>query len=377
MNGYDVIVVGVGAMGSAACSHLARRGARVLGLERDTIPTVRGSSHGQSRMIRCAYYEHPDYVPLLLRSWELWEELNETSGRTCLVPTGGLYAGPAGCELVEASIEAARLHGLDHERLDHAAMRERFPQFELPEHFTGMYEPKAGFLVPEWCIEAHVDAARRHGADVREGVAVRDWSVEDDSVVVTTTDGDFRAAHLVLCAGAWMPSLANIAPRFVPTRQPLVWVRPTEPDSLALGTLPCWAVDRAEGGLHYGFPMRSGLPGPDGFKLAVHAAGPPIDPEADRDPRPGDEDDSLAFIDAHLPAARGPVEAVGICMYTNTDDEHFIIDRHPEYPQVTVAGGFSGHGFKMASVVGEIVADLALDGRTDHPIGFLGLHRFD
>ena len=366
MSSHDVIVVG--GAGSAACGHLARRGARVLGLERDTIPTVR-SSHGQSRMIRCAYYEHPDYVPLLLRSWELWQELNEISGRTCLVPTGGLYAGPAGCELVEASIEAARLHELDHERLDHAAMRERFPQFELPEHFTGMYEPKAGFLVPEWCIEAHVDAARRHGADVREGIEVLEWSVEHDSVVVTTPRASSKVAPGAL-RRSLMPTLGDIA-RLVLTRQPLVWVRPAEPDSLALAPA-CWAADRAEGGLHYGFRW-SRLPA-----RRVQMAGTSVlrSIRADRD-RPGDEDDSLAFIDAHLPAARGPVEAVGICMYTNTDDEHFIIDRHPEHPQVTVAGGFSGHGFKMASVVGEIVADLALDGRTGHPIGFLGLHRFD
>jgi len=364
-------------MGSAACRHLAQRGVRVLGLEREGIPNERGSSHGQSRMIRCAYYEHPDYVPLLCRSWTLWEELNEESRRQCLVPTGGLYAGPAGCELVEGSIESARTHGLDYECLDHAAIADRFPQFVLPDHFTAMYEPRAGFLVPEWCIESHVESARRHGADIREGVAVQDWSTEGDSVTVTTTEGDFSAAHLVLCAGAWMPALARMSAPLAVTRQPLTWVRPTDPEPLQLGTLPCWAVDRAEGGLHYGFPMTTGLPGPQGFKLAVHAPGIPMDPEGDREAKPGDESDSLDFISRHLPAASGPVEAVRICMYTTSTDEHFIIDRHPGHDHVTIAGGFSGHGFKMASVFGEVIADLVTEGSTIQPVDFLGLDRFD
>ena len=360
MSSHDVIVVGVGAMGSATCLALARRGVRVLGIERHGIPHDQGSSHSQSRMIRCAYYEHPDYVPLLLRAWELWVELAEEAGRNPLFDTGGLYMGPPDSEFVEASLRAASTYGLEHERLDRSQLHDRFPQFDLPDDYIGMFETKAGFLVPEWCIEDQVRLARAHGADIHEGESVEAWSSNSGGVTVRTTHGTYAARHLVLCGGAWMPSLLEVDLPLRVTRQVLGWMRPADPEPLKIGTLPVWAVECPGEGLFYGFPLTEALPGPDGFKAAMHAPGESTDPDRiDRQCRDGTE-----------------VETMRTCMYTNSVDEHFILDGHPGHEHVSIATGFSGHGFKMASVIGEVLADMSTEGRTDHPIGFLGHHRF-
>ena len=377
MSSYDVIVVGVGAMGSATCLALARRGVRVLGLERHGIPHDQGSSHGQSRMIRCAYYEHPDYVPLLLRAWDLWLELAEDAGRTQLFDTGGLYVGPPGSEFVEASLHAASTYGLDHERLDRAQLHDRFPQFKLPDDYVGMFETKAGFLVPEWCIEDQVRLARAHGAEIREHEPVEDWSVDAGGATVRTAQGTCTARHLVLCGGAWMPTLLQADLPLQVTRQVLGWMRPVDPAPLTLGTLPVWAIDCPGEGQLYGFPITDDVPGPSGFKAAMHAAGNAADPHTiDRQPTVGDESTFLDRVRRWIPAAGTDVEAMRVCMYTNTVDEHFILDRHPEFEHVTIATGFSGHGFKMSSVIGEVLADLSTEGRTDHPVEFLGHGRF-
>jgi sarcosine oxidase len=378
MSNHDVIVVGVGAMGSATCLALARRGVRVLGLERHGIPHDQGSSHGQSRMIRCAYYEHPDYVPLLLRSWELWLQLCEEAGRSSLHATGGLYMGPPASEFVQASLHAAAEHGLEFERLDRGQLQNRFPQFDLPADFIGMHESKAGFLVPEWCIEDQVHLARTHGAEIHEHERVESWTCVGGGVQVQTAAGTYTAERLVLCAGAWMPELLTLPVPLQVTRQVLGWTQPKDPASLQRGTFPVWAIDCPGTGQLYGFPITKGLPGPCGFKVALHAPGATVNPDTvDREARPGDEATFLEHVQAWIPAAGTTVEAMRICMYTNSPDEHFIIDRHPEYERVTVATGFSGHGFKMSSVIGEILADLSTDGSTEHPVDFLSLRRFN
>ncbi|MCH2147801.1 MAG: N-methyl-L-tryptophan oxidase [Phycisphaerales bacterium] len=376
MSRYDVIVVGVGAMGSATCLALARRGVRVLGLERHGIPHDQGSSHGQSRMIRCAYYEHPDYVPLLLRSWELWEQLGEEAGRASLYATGGLYMGPPGSEFVESSLQAAETYGLEHERLGRSQLQERFPQFVLPSDFIAMHESKAGFLIPEWCIEDQVRLARTHGAEIHEYESVASWDSDAGGVVVQTSAGTYTAGHLVLCAGAWMPKLSKSILPLQVTRQVLGWMKPAEPSALQLGTLPVWAIDCPGEGQLYGFPLTEGLPGPTGFKAAMHAPGVVADPNTiDREPRPGDDATFIDRVRDWIPAAGSELDAMRICMYTNSIDEHFIIDGHPDHSHVTMATGFSGHGFKMSSVIGEVLADMSTEGRSDHPVAFLGISR--
>ena len=381
MSSYDVIVVGVGAMGAAACYHLARRGVRVLGLEQFGIPHALGSSHGYSRAIRLAYYEHPDYVPLLRRAYALWHELEAASGQKLLHVTGGLYLGAPGSELVEGSLRSAREHGLPHEALTRAQVSERFPQFHgVPDDFVALWEPPAGLLLPERVVAAHAELALRHGADLRGHETVMSWEADAHGVTVRTDRAVYTAAHLILCGGAWSERLVRgLGVPLVVTRQVLGWVWPPrrpEQFDLAAG-FPTWAIeDAASGSLFYGFPL---LPDNPGFKIARHRPGAPTDPDTVvRHVLPGDEDDFRPGLDRFFPdVAGGPTLAVRVCLYVNSPDGHFLVDHHPEHPErVTFACGFSGHGFKFASVLGEALADLAERGATDLPVGFLGLRRF-
>ena len=374
-SGYDVIVVGVGAMGSSACYHLAKRGARVLGLEQFDIPHARGSSHGQSRMIRMAYYEHPDYVPLLRRAYELWDEIEQVSGQKLLHVTGGFYAGPPDGEVVPGSLEAARQHGLEHELLDRSEAARRFPQFTLPDDWSALYEPRAGFLLPERTVAAYAEAALRRGADLRGHEPVVAWRATNAGVSVRTTRGEYEADRLLFCGGSWSSKLmTDLGVALVVTRQVLGWVWPRRPELFELGRLPVWAIERPKG-LYYGFPM---MPDSPGFKLADHGRGQETDPDrVAREVGPDDEETFRPALARFLPDAQGPTLAMRVCLYTHSPDSHFIIDRHPAHERVTLACGFSGHGFKFASVVGEVLAELSVEGRTRMPpVEFLGLNRF-
>ena len=374
MNTFDVIVVGVGAMGSSACYHLARRGVRVLGLEQFDIPHALGSSHGASRMIRMAYYEHPDYVPLLRRAYELWDELALVSGQKLLHRTGGLYMGPLEGEIVGGAIRSAREHALAHEVLDRDEIRRRFPQFQIPEPWVGLMEPEAGFLVPERVISAYAQAALRATAELRGREAVIDWSAGSQGVTVRTSRSEYHSAHLVFCGGPWTAKLLrDLRLQLTVTRQVLGWVWPKDPDAFALGRLPVWAIDHLDGTIHYGFPMINDVPG---FKLAHHAPGPVTDPDrVARDVQPGDEDSFRPILRTMIPSADGALLSMKVCLYTNTPDGHFILDRHPAHENVTIACGFSGHGFKFASVVGEVLAHLTMEGTTALPVQYLRLDR--
>jgi sarcosine oxidase len=372
---YDVIVVGVGAMGAAACYHLARAGVRVLGLEQFEIPHAKGSSHGYSRMIRLAYYEHPDYVPLLRRAYQLWAELEQNSGQKLLHLTGGIYMGRPDGGVVSGALSAARRHGLAHELLDRAKLAERFGQLSVPQDHVGVWEPQAGFLLPERTIAAHAEGALRAGAELHGHEAVAQWESDDGGVTVRTGRGEYRADRIIFCGGAWSGRLVrDLGVELLVTRQVLGWVWPKRPELFELGKLPVWAVEQPDGGLAYGFPM---MPDNPGLKIALHARGKPT--EADRlvrDILPGDEDEVRGVARRYVPDGDGPLLALRVCMYTNSPDSHFIIDRHPRHPRVIVACGFSGHGFKFSSVIGEVLADLARNGKTELPIGFLGLNRF-
>jgi sarcosine oxidase len=375
MNRFDLIVVGVGAMGSSACFELARRGVRVLGLERFYIPHALGSSHGQSRMIRMAYYEHPDYVPLLRHAYERWHELEQISGQKLLYLTGGVYAGPETGDLVAGSLRSAREHGLPFELLDHAELARRYPQFQVPENWVAVHEPNAGFLLPERVIAAFAAAALRAGAELHGRERVTQWGTDESGVRVRTDRDEYHANHLIFCGGPWSSALVgDLGVELTVTRQVLAWVWPREPEQFALGRLPVWAIDHLDGTLHYGFPMMDDVPG---LKVAHHGPGAATDPDrVARDPQPGDEQTFRPILREMIPVADGPLLSMRVCMYTNSPDGHFIIDRHPRHPRVTIACGFSGHGFKFASVVGEILADLAIEGSTNLPAQFLQLSRF-
>lgn len=375
-NNLDVIVIGVGAMGSAACYHLARRGVRVLGIEQFEIPHNKGSSHGLSRMIRGAYYEHPDYVPLLRRAFQLWRQIEGEALTQVLHVTGGLYIGPREGELVAGSLASSRKHNLPHELYARDELRRNFPQFNVPDDFAALYEHEAGFLVPELAISTHVFLAMRHGATIHGNEPVQSWQTDARGATVTTSRGTYHADQLIFCGGAWTDKLVkDLGVKLEVTRQVMGWVQPLRRDPFLLGAFPVWAIDKEDGALYYGFPITAESPG---LKVARHGRGTLDDPDTiDRNPRPGDEEDFRAGIRKFLPDADGPLVSMRICMYTNSPDHHFILDRHPAHPRVTLACGFSGHGFKFASVIGEALADLATKERSELPIGFLGLKRFD
>jgi len=366
----DAIVIGLGADGGAAAAHLAMRGARVLGLEAFARGHTNGSSGGLTRVIRLAYYEHPDYVPLLKRAWTLWRELEAATGEELLRQTGGVYVGPRDGELVGGSLRSAREHGLEHELLDPAALRARLPLFRFDPDWWGLAEASAGYLLPEQAIAAHLALAERHGADLRFEERATAWTRDGDGVRVTTDRGTYRAATLVIAAGAWNPRLLpQIAPLLQVKRVPLFWFEPVA-EREALAALPVYIVDSGLGHGCYGFPYLAD----QGLKIATHGAGTPADPDTvDRDAHPADEAPIREFIRRRLPAADGPVRMTKICMYTVTPDEHFIVDLDGP---VAYASACSGHGFKFASVMGEILADLALEGLTRHPIAFLSASRF-
>lgn len=371
---FDCIVVGVGGMGSAALYQLARRGRRVLGLERFDIPHDLGSSHGITRIIRLAYYEDPSYVPLLRRAYELWRDLERAAGERLLHLTGSIDAGPPGSAVFEGSLRSCLEHGLPHEVLTSAELHRRFPGYRLPADTLALLQPEGGFLLPERCIVAHVLAAQALGAEVHGREQVLEWEPRGDGVRVRTDRGSYEAGRLVLTAGPWaatlVPRLAGLA---VPERQVLAWFQPHRPDLFLPERFPVFNLLVAEGRF-YGFPIFA-VPG---FKIGrYHHLGERVDPDqVDRACHPRDEEPLRACTQRYFPDASGPTMGLKVCFFTNSPDEHFIIDLHPGYPQVVLAAGFSGHGFKFCSVVGEILADLSDQQRTRHDIRLFRLARF-
>lgn len=386
---FDVIVLGLGGMGSAAAAHLARRGARVLGLEQHALGHDRGASHGESRLIRRAYFESPRYVPLLERAYELWDELAERRGAALLHRTGlalcadrgdggGDSAGdaPAGGPFGRA-LATARAAGIPVEVLGAAEAVARWPALNLPQSFSVLYEPGAGFLEVERCVLAHADEARAHGAVLREEEPVTAWRSDGQRVEVETSKGRYRASALVIAAGPWSSLvLAELALPLRVHRAVQLWFPADDAMAMERG-MPCFAFD-VGGRFFYGFPRlpRGGAPA---TKICEHAPGAPVDVqrlgELDRQLHAEDVAAVADAIRAYLPAVDAQPVHHKVCLYTMTPDEDFVVDRHPHYANVQLAAGFSGHGFKFSSVIGEILADLALDGQTRHPIDFLKLGR--
>jgi len=377
---FDVIVVGLGGIGSAAAYHLARRGLRVLGLERFTAAHDRGSSHGNSRLIRQAYFEDPAYVPLVLRAYELWRELEAAADTELLLITGLLIIGGPGSEVVAGSLRSAEQWGLDHEVLDAPDIARRFPTFAPGADATGVYEPRAGVLRPEAAVAAHLRLAAGAGAELHFSAPALSWEAHADGqgVTVTTESGAFRAERLVLCPGPWAPDLLeDLGVPLEIERHVQFWFQPDLGlDRFLPDRHPAWLWDGGAGdGLPYGLPAVDGPEG--GVKVSWHGRGRPCHPDAlDRTVTPAEIEDIAATVRARAPALAGRFLRAVPCMYTNTPDEHFVVGPHPRHRQVVVAAGFCGHGFKFAPVMGEIVADLTVDGTTPHPIGLFDPARF-
>ncbi len=372
---YDVIVVGVGGMGSATVYELASRGLRVLGLEQFDIPHDQGSSHGVNRIIRLAYYEDPSYVPLLLRSFERWRELEAVSGEKLLYTTGSVDASPEDNDVFTGSLRSCIEHDLPHETLTSGELTKRFPGYRLPPGWMGLYQPDGGFLLSERCIVNHVFGALERGADIRARETVLGWDRAGDAIQVETSRGKYEASALVITAGAWTetltPSLAHLA---IPERQVIGWFQPIRPELFTIENYPATNI-AADEGRYYAFPV-FGIPG---FKIGRyhHFEEATAADDLDRFCRDEDEEALRLAVSRYFPDANGPTLSLKACMFTNTPDEHFIIDAVPGMTNVFIAAGFSGHGFKFCSVVGEIMADLATKGDTHHDISLLRLSRFE
>jgi sarcosine oxidase len=365
---YDAIVAGLGAHGSAAAYHLAKRGQSVLGFDRFARGHTLASFGGLSRIIRLSYYEHASYVPMLRRAWDLWRELERDSGEPLLTQTGGLYMGAPDGELVSGALSSARTHGLEHKLLDSVELRRRYPVFNVHIDWVGVLEEQAGWLAPERAVETHLRQAERHGATLRFEEPIERFELESDGVRVISAQGAYRARHLVITAGSWVPRLLpQLAPHLWVERNVLFWFEPLGSFDV-FAQLPVYIVEDTDR-MYYGFPYD-----PDnGLKLAGLHFGDRVDPDTiDREPRAQDEDRVRSWLRRRMPIANGERRRAQVCMYTNSSDRHFIIDR--EGP-VTYASACSGHGFKFASAVGEILADLATLGRSSLDIGFLSAGR--
>jgi sarcosine oxidase len=371
---FDVAIVGLGAMGSAALYHLAARGQRVIGLERATPGHEGGSSHGESRIIRMAYFEHPSYVPLLRHAYENWRALERATGAELLTITGILQAGIPGSTVVGGAAEAARLHDLPHELLSPRQVAERFPAFALPSHWETLFEADGGFLRPERAIETHIAAAKGLGAEIRTHTAVTSIEPAAGGVRLKTNDGAvIEAGSVVVSAGAWIGELFPELDRHLRlTRQVLGWFEPVRPALVTPDRFPVFLLE-SEDNIVYGFPDLAGT----GVKVGSHLPGRQLQRAGDAS-QDGDMADAAPVRDMlvrYIPAAAGPVRSLKTCIYTHTPDEDFVIDRHALYPQIVLASPCSGHGFKFASVIGEILADLATVGATPHDISRFRLDR--
>jgi sarcosine oxidase len=368
----DAIVVGLGGFGSAALYHLALRGARVLGLESFHAAHAWGSSHGQTRIIRKAYFEHPNYVPLLHAAYALWRALEQETGRTLLVQAGLVLSGRPESESIAGTLRSAREHNLAVELLSPADARRRFDGFVFPDDFQTIFEQQAGFLEVESCVQSHLDRARALGASMGFGEPVVSWRAVAGGVEVVTSQNCYQAGRLVVTAGPWASQILAelLAAQLQVVRKPVFWFPAGRNLSLSAGT-PTFFFETAFGQF-YGFPRIDG----NCLKVAEHTRGDVADPgSVDRALHPEDLAAVARFLRVHLPGVRPIPAAHSVCLYTKTPDQHFLIDWHPRHRQVVFGAGFSGHGFKFTTVLGQALAEMALNGRTALPVQFLSLSR--
>jgi sarcosine oxidase len=371
---FDVAVIGLGAAGSAALYHLARRNIRAVGIDRFAPGHDRGSSHGATRIIRLGYFEHSSYVPLLRRTYALWRELEDERGGSLMTITGILEIGRPDCALVRGTLAASRLHALPHSVLDAGDIMRRYPAYRLPEDVVGVLQPDGGYLEAQDAILAHLDLALDRGAEIRPHRRVLAIEPQGEGVRVITDAGAIAAGRAIVAAGPWTGALLpELAGRLTVTRQAVLWVAPDEPDMFQPSRFPVFMIETARG-IHYGFPRH----GADGVKIARHHhAGEVVDPDTySRQVTAEDRRIVREGLADYLPAVNAKPIGAQTCLYTMSPDGDFIIDVAPDAPQVVIASPCSGHGFKFAPVVGEILADLATAGATRHDISRFRLSRF-
>jgi sarcosine oxidase len=377
----DVAVVGLGAMGSLALWRLARRGVRVIGIDQFPPGHDRGASHGESRIIRTAYAEGAAYVPLLRESWRLWAELEQATGQRLVTRCGGLWLGPPDSETVAGAVASAREHGLEHEVLDAAALRSRWPQHRLELGVVGCVEPNAGVVFPERGVRAAVRAAEAAGATVAVGAPVTALVPDPDRPRLRLGDRTLSAGHIVVACGAWTSRLVPaLASRLRVLRRVMGWFAADDPGAFAPARFPVFirsAVQDPAGRVWYGCPQLDGAT----VKVGLHVwpdIDEPVDPGLGA--RPPDAADARrlgAVVADALAGLRAAPVRMAACTYTVSPDRHFLVGRRRDLPGLTLLAGFSGHGFKLAPVVGEIAAQLALTGGAQPPVALFDPHRFD
>lgn len=374
---YDTIVIGVGSMGAATCYELARRRQRVLGIDQFSPPHERGSHAGQSRIIRKAYFEHPDYVPLLERAYEHWADFEAKTGTRLFHKTGIVYFGKADNENIAGVRKSADLYKIPIENIPRQESSSRLPQFQIPDDFDTVFEPDAGFVTPEAALTLYISEAEKAGASIVRNTTALGWKHDGDNIRVSTSNGEYIATRLVVTAGAWTSRiLQGLSIPLEVTRQHLAWFAPSDNAPFLEDVFPCWFVEDPELGTFYGFPWRTSADGPVGVKLAHHHPGVRCSPEDMNVASPDEEDKLRQFVRRYIPSLGQNLAYTKQCLYTYSPDSHFIIDFLPGSDEkVCIACGFSGHGFKFAPVVGEILADFVTRGKTDLPVGFLGVDR--
>jgi sarcosine oxidase len=376
---YDAAVIGLGAMGSFACSELARQGRRVIGFDRFVPPHARGSHSGDTRVFRIAYAEHPDYVPLAARASELWDRYSAIGDGHLLTRCGMLSVGPPEGDLVSGILKSSAIHGLEALQYTSAEIRRAFPAFAPDERHVGMFEAKAGWIDSNAAIETAQRVAKQHGATLLLNDPVLQWAHDGGHFEVTTRSVTVYVERLVITAGAWTAQLLKqLGLRLRVERKVLTWIEPLD---RALFQSPAFPVFAFSEGFLYGFPAI----GERGVKLGVHwkpgqAVSDPNEPVPEATLEDAAEPLAIAAkllprLAGRLPAALQRVKQMKTCLYVMSHDEHFFVDRHPEWPGLVFAAGFSGHGFKFAPAIGEALAELAIDGTTNLPIGFLSTAR--
>jgi sarcosine oxidase len=375
---YDVIVAGLGAMGSASVYALTRLRPkrRVLGIDRFSPPHALGSSHGRTRIIREAYFEHPAYVPIVRRAFDLWRELERDVGRQLYTKTRGITVGPEDGMLVRGARASAEAFLVPHEVLSAAAVTRLFPGLQPRDDMVGVVEERAGVLFPEQCISAMLDRAARAGGELRRDEAVTGWEATEDGVVVRTSAGSYRGTQLVITGGAWLPALVpELAPVLKVVRQPIHWFTPaSRPEEFAASRCPVTLWEHGPNRVFYTLPDFG-----DGVKAAVHYEGQPVDPDrVDRATSREEDAQAADLLRRFMPRATGHLRESQVCLYTNTPDLHFVIDEHPAHPgRVVVVSACSGHGFKFAAAIGEIVGDLVAGATPRFDLSMFRMNRFD
>ncbi|MED1439447.1 N-methyl-L-tryptophan oxidase [Aeribacillus composti] len=373
---YDVIVIGAGSAGSAAAYYLAQNGQSVLMIDQFSVPNSFASHAGETRMLRFGYGQGEKYVDLVKEAYRLWMELQEQTGKTLFYQTGTLVVGERDSSFVNETIQSSIHHNLPIEMFTASMVMNKWQGIQIPEDFTACFDPQAGFLLCEVCIQTYKEEALKLGAKLLENNPVLKLSIQSDMSEVITEKGRFQAANLVITAGAWIPKLLpELDFPIQVIRKPVAWFAPLEDGLYDFGQFPAFVFDTKEGH-YYGFPNFRKT----GVKIGRHDMGIESDPDSVNrlfGSYCEDERDVRSFLEKYMPQAAGELTDGKICLYSLTPDSDFIIDFHPNFSNVLLAGGFSGHGFKFASIVGSILADLVTRGKTKHDISFFRLNRFE